>query len=395
MISLQSINPCIGLILTNDPYAFVENEVLPSLDPKCKHQIIHGKIDFHIPKYTRKVWDYGKSDVNAIRDEIRNTDWIYIFRYKSIDEIVEVFTDNLLLIAERFIPFKYINVNDKECPWITSDVRAEQINRNKRIYKKWVKRGKSMNDKCCVNDIQYETNKIIKDAKKSYIENLSEKICDPQSGAKIFWNVYKRLINNKKNTNIPAIIENARFVTNFPLKANIFNKYFACQCRSLDINATLPMFQLKTDVILSNFEVSIENIEKIIYEMNAKKAHGFDGISVALIKSCSWEIAYPLKLIFSKCLEMGIYPDKWKHANIQPVHKKNSRQVVSNYRPISLLPICGKIFEKLMFDSMYTFFQSQNLLSKNQSGFRPCDSTVNQLLSITTEIYEAFEDYEV
>ena len=47
-----------------------------------------------------------------------------------------------------------------------------------------------------------------------------------------------------------------------------------------------------------------------------------------------------------------------------------------------------------MFDSMYSFLQSNNLLSKYQSGLRPGDSTINQLLSITTEIYEAFENYE-
>ena len=131
-----------------------------------------------------------------------------------------------------------------------------------------------------------------------------------------------------------------------------------------------------------------------ISKLNSKKAHGFDGVSIALLKICSREVSYPLSLIFSKCLEKGIYPTKWKYANVQPVHKKNSRQIVSNYRPISLLPICGKIFEKLIFDSMYSFFNRNNLLSKNQSGFRPGDSTINQLLSITTEIFEAFEDYE-
>ena len=75
-----------------------------------------------------------------------------------------------------------------------------------------------MNDICRVNDVQHETNKIIKDAKKSYIEDLSAKICNPQNGAKVFWNAYKRLINNKKNTNIPPIMDNGRFVTNFQTK---------------------------------------------------------------------------------------------------------------------------------------------------------------------------------
>ena len=80
------------------------------------------------------------------------------------------------------------------------------------INKKWVIRGKSMRDKQDVNAVQNETNKIIKEAKKTYIDNLCSKICYPQSGGKVFWNAYKRLINNKKNTNIPPIMENGKFI---------------------------------------------------------------------------------------------------------------------------------------------------------------------------------------
>ena len=71
--------------------------------------------------------------------------------------------------------------------------------------------------------------------------------------------------------------------------------------------------------------------------------------------------------------------------------KKNDKQIVSNYRPISLLPICGKIFEKLLFNNIYNHLNEQNLLNPNQSGFRPSDSTVNQLLAITHEIFRSFD----
>ena len=74
--------------------------------------------------------------------------------------------------------------------------------------------------------------------------------------------------------------------------------------------------------------------------------------------------------------------------------KKNSRQIISNYRPISLLPICSKILEKIVFDQVYAFLNTNNLLSVNQSGFRPGDSTIYQLLSITSTIYDSFENYD-
>ena len=85
----------------------------------------------------------------------------------------------------------------------------------------------------------------------------------------------------------------------------------------------------------------------------------------------------------------GTSPSQWKRANAQPVHKKNSRQIKSNYRPISLLPICSKIFEKVIYD-----FRENNLILKNQSGFIPGDSTINQLLAITTEIFNGFENVD-
>ena len=89
-------------------------------------------------------------------------------------------------------------------------------------------------------------------------------------------------------------------------------------------------------------------------------------------------IAEPLKLIYEKCLDTGGHPCLWKKAIIVPTHKKNSRQILKNYRPISLLPICEKIFEKkIIFDEIYEHLTANKLLSYRQSGFRPGDSTIH------------------
>ena len=110
-----------------------------------------------------------------------------------------------------------------------------------------------------------------------------------------------------------------------------------------------------------------------------------------MIKLCDSALVVPLKIIFMSCLRDGTFPDIWKHANVVPVHKKNEKNVKTNYRPISLLPIFGKILEKLIFDSLYSHLVSSELLNPNQSGFRPGDSTINQLISITHTIFAAFD----
>ena len=81
-----------------------------------------------------------------------------------------------------------------------------------------------------------------------------------------------------------------------------------------------------------------------------------------------------------------------KKTNIVPIHKKGDKQTLKNYRPVSLLPICGKTFERHLFNEMFRFFLDNKLISTNQSGFKPGDSCMNHLLPITHEIYKSFDD---
>ena len=125
--------------------------------------------------------------------------------------------------------------------------------------------------------------------------------------------------------------------------------------------------------------------------LNVNKAHGHDDISINMLKICDTSIVKPLRLIFQNCLVTGTFPDIWKKSNVVPIHKKGDKQVINNYRSVSLLPICGKIFERLIFNNIYNFLDEQDVLNPNQSGFRPNDSCVYQLLSITHEIFSSFD----
>ena len=78
-------------------------------------------------------------------------------------------------------------------------------------------------------------------------------------------------------------------------------------------------------------------------------------------------------------------------ANVVPVHKKESKNIVKNYRLISLLPFSGKIFEKCIYNSLYSYLESNNILFKSQSGFRKGDSCISRLLAIIHDIYSNFD----
>ena len=71
----------------------------------------------------------------------------------------------------------------------------------------------------------------------------------------------------------------------------------------------------------------------------------------------------------------------WKLANVTPIFKKGDKQLIKNYRPITLLPICEKILENIIFNNPYTYLHTNNVITKNRSGFRPGDSTTKALVS--------------
>ena len=79
-------------------------------------------------------------------------------------------------------------------------------------------------------------------------------------------------------------------------------------------------------------------------------------------------------------------------ANVVPVHKKSCKQILRNYWPVSLLPICGKVFERLIYNRLFEYFIENKLIFPTQSGFKPGDSCANQLISITHQIYQSYDD---
>ena len=392
----DTTSTCIDLIISSNPAAIIDHGVLPSFDPRCKHQVIYSQINFHVPpppKYKRTIWDYKACNLSALKRDLEAFGWSDAFLNLNIDQMVELYTSTLLSFAKKHIPFKIATISDKDAPWLNNDIK-NAIKKNKRLVKNW-KKNKTPGDTNIKNRSQRDLHKLITEAKSKYIEDLGRKISDPNTGSKIFWSAYKRLINNKKITNIPPLLDNGSFISNFKDKAARFNKLFAGYCTIFENDSEIPSTPTPlTNNFLGDIDVHIADIGTIIENLNPKKAHGIDGISIELIKKCKNELAKPLKIIFDKCLASGTYPSLWKKANVQPVHKKDSRQIASNYRPISLLCISGKIFEKIIFDQMYRFFNSNHLITEHQSGFRPGDSTINQLLSITHEIFISFEQFD-
>ena len=241
--------------------------------------------------------------------------------------------------------------------------------------------------------LQEKLNSFISVSKQSYYSRMATKLTKFHKSSKAYWSLLKTFLNNRKIPVIPPLYHEGDFVTNFKKKVELFNSFFASQCSLIKNDSKLPShLNYKTDYRLLTVNFSIYDIAKILQNLDPNKAHGHDKISIRMLQICGNSICKPLELIFKQSMESGSFPSEWKKGNVVPIHKKDDKQCLSNYRPVSLLPICGKIFERLIFNEMFKFFIENELVSPNQSGFKPGDSCTNQLLAITHEIYKSFDE---
>ena len=396
---LNNSTSCINLIFNSQPNLLIESGVHPSLHPNCHHQIVFAKFNLDIvcpPPYEREIWHYQKANIDLIKRAINSFDWEEAFSNIDIDKMVSIFNQTIVNILCNFIPHETVLFDDRDPPWMNKEIK-KLIHEKKSIFNCF---RQNNNDKQLLDrlkDLQAQLNFLIEKSKGKYYSRLTSKLSDIGKSPKAYWSILKSFLIGKKIPCIPPPFENNEYITDFKKKAELFNSFFANHCSLINNNSQLPRtLSYKTNERLYSIKITDDDILKIIAKLDPNKAHGHDKMSIRMIKICSTSICKPLRLIFSHCIDSGIYPCEWKKANVVPIHKKGDKQTLKNYRPVSLLPICGKIFARLIYNEMFGFFLDKGLISANQSGFKPGDSCINQLLSIMHNIYKSFDDgYEV
>ena len=138
-------------------------------------------------------------------------------------------------------------------------------------------------------------------------------------------------------------------------------------------------------------EVDIGEIHRHICDLDIHKAVGVDNISTRFIKALPGCMAVLLTKLINKSIRSCTFPDTWKTAVVIPVQKSNQSSSLSNYRPISVLPVFSKVLERVVFNQIVAHFNSHHLFSMKQSGFRPGHSTQDVLLHCSNSWLQAMD----
>jgi len=200
--------------------------------------------------------------------------------------------------------------------------------------------------------------------------------------------------------NIDEIISNSQTITDPKLMASNFNHFFANVGPNLAKNVPLSSQNFKDFLPLTNsnsiFLKPTDELEikQIISALKNSHSTGHDNLSVNIIKNCSDQLVRPLTIIFNKSIEDGAVPDDLKIAKIIPIYKSDDKKLVSNYRPISVLPVFSKILERLLYNRVLEFINKHNILSPQQYGFRKKVSTSMALLDLVDKISLSIENNE-
>ena len=364
------------------------------------------------PKAPPKMVKQKFSTPNAVqkfKDELIKHDFTKDFDH-SVDSNpssnYDAFIDKVIEIKNDIIPTKIVKFNKhrhKKEDWITSGIIKSIAFRDKLRLKKTKTNIYSPDYEIISQNIQ-TYNKIIKDSiRLSKIKHHAEKFTKYKDDIKNTWKHISSLITKSSRKEISQIrikIKVSGKDTEIKIKdkltmANEFNNFYANigpqLASSIDTNNKRPFDSYMNNPATTAFNFkhyTTDDTQKIIDSLKTKTSTGNDGISTQLIKVIAPGILKPLTALLNQSLKTGIFPNNLKLAKIIPLHKKESRELMDNYRPVSLLNALSKIFERAVYNQLYEYFKKNNYFYKNQYGFRDEHSTelaANELIDRVLE----------
>ena len=273
-------------------------------------------------------------------------------------------------------------------PWITSGI-IESIQTKTFLYHQW-KKTVTETDKVGDHTLYMNYKDFRKTLKNTIIQakrlNSYKKFQSAEGDCKRTWQLINELRGKKKNEVKPYFLINGEIIENRRKIADEFNKYFLSIAATLNLSTStldsnlailpLPKFSdyLNKSVSGSIFmkNCTIPEIKKIISELSSSKA---SDIPIRVLKACSDIISPLLTKFYNIFMQKAIFPNILKVAQVTPIYKKGDSQLLENYRPVSMLPIFGKLFEKIIYSRLYSFLMTKNIICGQQFGFRKHHST--------------------
>ena len=396
--------------ITGTSATLIDHIWVNDLSGVCRSGIIRSTISDHFPVFL----SYSKSSIidnstdrvtytrrlindvtkQRLTQNLSLIDWSSVADIDCLDEMYNRFIEVIVSNFNTCIPLvvKRKKKIDVQKPYITPELKIliKEKHRLQRLYVKW-----PITYEKRFKDIRNRVNKKVKEAKSRYYQS---KIRHNKNSGKNTWRILNDLTGRKKNTNNNIVLSvNGDTITDPVNVADAFNSYFANVGEllagnmqdSLDFNQYLDNIDKNTSF---KFEIpTVQEVRSIVKSMK-EASPGHDGLPMFVIRDNIDLLDVMITLLCSQSMVKGVVPRGMKLAKVVCIHKADDPREVSNYRPISVLPVISKILERLIYNRLMDHLVQCNHLTSRQYGFRPKCSTEGALHDMCTSLYNEMDN---
>lgn len=383
-------NNCIDNVITNDHLRLFDCTVSdPGISDhnviSCKLDIVRNNTPKLIPLLTKPITRIG---LNHFFNNLNEVDWSVLDTTDNALDKFNMFFSTILNAYDKSFPEKWVYSKNKsnnfQPNWFNLELKLirDQIGLLTDISKKY-------NNDSVKNNLKQLKKTYKNKIKYAKIQANSDFIKRSNNKSKASWQIIKGFTDKacKNKTTLSADMLNEFFVQ-IPTKLKVNNLQ--------DQSNTGCSFRINNNIKCStNFSfksVSFNEVRNVISKMSSSKCRDIYGINTELIKSVLNIILVPLTKCINSCLGEGIFPDSLKHSKVIPILKKGCINDPNNFRPISIVPTIGKIYEAIIKNQIVNYFEFNNLLNKNQFAYRSGKSTASAIEELVNVINEVFEN---
>ena len=337
----------------------------------------------------QRIRDFSRFNEADFLNDVTNIRWIRPNSEQDcdVDKLFSTFYNKFNNIINRRAPLKLLSKRKRKQltkPWITKGLRKSIKIKNSLFYSGDIERYKMYRNKIL---------SLTRFNKKMFYHTYFEKYT---KNIKMTWKGINEITGRKRSNNnvITKLRCPDKTISENPEEIpNIINKYFASIGHNLASN--LPASTRSYDSYLSAYHirdsfafqlVTPSEIETEILQTPNDKCYGLDSCPISLLKSARHLISGTLSYLLNTSILIGVYPSKLKYAKVIPIFKENDPLDSTNYRPISLLSIFNRIFEKVIYRQLNNFLVKYDIIFHSQYGFRKQHSTEHAILDITNTI---------
>lgn len=361
-------------IFVSDKNLVVNSQVV-NADEISDHRLAFCELSIKINKFKSKFVtfrDFKNFNYQNFYTDLISVQWNDIIREPDINNKIQIFTDYILTLYNKHAPVKTVRVTKAKAPWLTEAIKMMMKERDKALRR--YKTSETVADWNNYKEIRNMTLSAIRAEKKAYMNSVFN-----QKNLKQTWNTLRELnIKNNDRINLPESLCDAEQI----------NNYLGTVFQNSNCNELVSHYNCTNPLLDNNFEFKLATVNEVNNAIKQIKsnAYGSDNVSLTMLRYCSPFLDPYITHIVNVCFENNFFPDEWKVAIIHPLPKVNSPSSFSDLRPISLLTILSKIFEKIIYQQVSDYVLTNNILPATQSGFRKGHSTATALLNILDNI---------